>query len=420
MSYDNLLLFKDAANLAREKIDPANVANKKYIGLEHIESDSLSLSGYGYAEDVASSKAVFKKGDILFGKLRPYFRKVVIAPFDGVCSTDIWVVRANENVDQTFLYYWMASKEFVDNAARGSEGTKMPRAKWDYVGRSESPITNKNEQIAIGQVLKPIDDKIENNRRMNETLEEMARAIFQSWFIDFDPVRAKMEGRPTGLSDDISKLFPDSFGDDGLPMDWEITTIEGNGHIITGKTPSTKRTEYFGNDYPFIKIPNMNSVWVTETEISLSELGHQTQAKKLLPKGTVLVSCIASPGEVSIVSKPSHINQQINAVIPNKDCPTSWLYCALVNLKTEIIAMASGGSVAPNLNKGDFSKIKIVSCPSKIMASFDEIVGHLLDKILSNDKENKILAELRDTLLPKLISGELRVKDAEREVEDAL
>ena len=164
----------------------------------------------------------------------------------------------------------------------------------------------------------------------------------------------------------------------------------------------------------------MSSVWVTETEILLSEAGHQTQAKKLLPKGAVLVSCIASPGEVSIVSKPSHTNQQVNAVVPTEECPTSWLYCALVNLRTEIIGMASGGSVTPNLNKGDFSRIKVIRSSNLLMISFDKIVRPLFDKILSNDEENKTLAELRDTLLPQLMSGEISVKDTEQEVEAAV
>ena len=209
-------------------------------------------------------------------------------------------------------------------------------------------------------------------------------------------------------------LFPSSFGNDGLPVGWQLTNIEEIGAVITGKTPSTKRKEYFGNQYPFIKIPNMNSVWVTDTAISLSEAGHQTQSKKLLPKGSVVVSCIASPGAVAIVSEPSHTNQQINAIIPKKGYPTSWLFCTLINLRTEIIGMASGGSVAPNLNKGDFSCIRVTQPSKSLMSSFDEIAGKLFDKILVNQKENQTLAELRDTLLPQLISGKLRIPDAQK------
>jgi type I restriction enzyme, S subunit len=300
-------------------------------------------------------------------------------------------------------------------------GSAIPSTSRDDFYRLPLSLPSLTEQKAITSVLGALDDKIENNRRMNETLEDMARAIFKSWFVDFDPVHAKAAGKdPAHMGADTAALFPSSFGDDGLPLGWNLSAIEEHGDVITGKTPSTKRAEYFGDKYLFIKIPNMNSVWVTDTEISLSEAGHQAQYKKLLPTGSVVVSCIASPGAVAIVSKPSHTNQQINAVVPTKECSTGWLYCALVNLRTEIIGMASGGSVTPNLNKGDFSRIKIIDPSKPIMVSFDRITAHLFDKILSNDKENQLLAELRDTLLPKLMSGEIRVADAEREVEAAV
>lgn len=157
----------------------------------------------------------------------------------------------------------------------------------------------------------------------------------------------------------------------------------------------------------------MNSVWVTDTNTCLSESGHQTQSKKLLPKGAVIVSCIASPGLVAIVSEPSHTNQQINAVIPKNNYPTSWLFCVLINLRTNIIAMASGGSVNLNLNKNDFSHIKVRKPDNAVMKAFDQIAGKLFDKILTNEIENKTLTETRDTLLPKLLSDELRVNDVE-------
>ena len=329
-----------------------------------------------------------------------------------------WFRNYKPNIDAKFLLCWLTSsiaKRRFDEVTIGSTQKALTIIALKSVEIVLPPLA---EQKAIASVLGVLDDKIENNRRMSETLEEMARAIFKSWFVDFDPVHAKAAGNtPAHMDANTAALFSSSFGDDGLPVGWSLTAIEENGDVITGKTPSTKRAEYFGDKYPFIKIPNMNSVWVTETEISLSEAGHQVQAKKLLPKGSVVVSCIASPGAVAIVSKPSHTNQQINAVVPTKKCPASWLYCALVNLRAEIIGMASGGSVTPNLNKGDFSKIKIIDPSKLLMISFDRVTAHLFDKILSNDTENQILAELRDTLLPKLMSGEISVSDAEREVE---
>ena len=332
-------------------------------------------------------------------------------------DTSFYLVK-EDYYETVYTFYLLKSLELdgmnSDSAVPGLNRNNAHALKINVVETSE-------QRSNIGRLISKFDDKIENNQRINETLYEMARTIFKSWFVDFDPVHAKAAGKiPAHMDIETANQFPSSFSDNGLPVGWSFSTIEENGDVITGKTPSTKRSEYYGNEYPFVKIPNMTSVWVTETETALSEAGHLTQSKKLLQKGTVIVSCIASPGEVSIVSKPSHTNQQINAVVPNEDCPTSWLYCALANLRSEIIGMASGGSVTANLNKTDFSLIKIIHSSNAIMNSFDKKVCSLFDKILSNDEENQTLAVLRDTLLPKLMSGEIRVKDAERETHGAL
>lgn len=363
--------------------------------------------------------SLLPKGSVSVSCIGSDMGKAVIVGSDSVTNQQINSIIVSDEFDELFVYYNLSGrKNEIQFLASGAAQPIMNKTAFSNLPISVPSI---EVQKAIASVIGALDDKIENNRRMNETLEEMARAIFKSWFVDFDPVHAKAAGNtPAHMDAATAALFPSSFGDDGLPMGWSLKAIEEIGDVITGKTPSTKRTEYFGNEYPFIKIPNMNSVWVSETEILLSEAGHQTQVKKLLPKGAVLVSCIASVGAVSIARKPSHTNQQVNAVVPTKGCPTSWMYCALVNLRTEIIGMASGGTVTPNLNKGDFSRIKVISSSNLLIVSFDKIVGPLFDKILSNDEESKTLAELRDTLLPKLMSGEIRVKDAKREVETTI
>jgi type I restriction enzyme S subunit len=193
--------------------------------------------GFGSSDEVVSAKSRFRKGDILFGKLRPYFRKVIIAPFDGVCSTDIWVIRAKPGVDQKFLFYWMASSEFVEAATRASEGTKMPRAKWEFVERIEKLLPEEDEQRAIAEVLGSLDDKIALNRRMNQTLEALAQAIFKSWFIDFDPVRAKMEGRaPAGMDAEMAALFPDAMDGD-VPRGWGKGSLAEEFNLTMGQSP---------------------------------------------------------------------------------------------------------------------------------------------------------------------------------------
>ena len=169
----------DCATLVGDQVDPADCRDLPYIGLEHIGKGTSTLLGTGKAQDVQSTKAAFRAGDVLFGKLRPYFRKVVRPSFDGICSTDIWVVRPQAGVDAGFLSYLMASKAFVDFASQGSEGTRMPRAKWDYVVRYRFRLPPLAEQYDIGRILGALSDKIELNRRMAETLQETLRTLLQ-------------------------------------------------------------------------------------------------------------------------------------------------------------------------------------------------------------------------------------------------
>lgn len=167
----------DCASLVADKVDPADCGDLPYIGLEHIGKGTLTLLGTGRARDVQSTKSAFRTGDILFGKLRPYFRKVVRPSFNGICSTDIWVVRPRAGVDAGYLSYLMASKAFVDFASQGSEGTRMPRAKWDYVTRYPFHLPPLAEQSDIGRILSTLSDKIELNRQIAETLQETLRTL---------------------------------------------------------------------------------------------------------------------------------------------------------------------------------------------------------------------------------------------------
>jgi len=398
--------FGECAELVRNTCQPNEFRNMPYIGLEHIEEGTLRLSETGNTNDVISTKSRFESGDILFGKLRPYFRKVIRPGFSGLCSTDIMVVRAKQGIDQGFLFYWMASQEFVDTATRGSEGTKMPRAKWDFLQRIIKPIPPLTEQRTIAAILGALDDKIELNRQMNQTLEAMAQALFQSWFVDFEPFRDH------GMED--SSLGP-------IPRGWEVTQIENLGDVVCGKTPPTRDADNYEGHIPFITIPDMHDkVFVTQTGGYLTEKGAKTQPKKLLPRHAVCVSCIATPGLVALTSQPSHTNQQINSIICNDSINPFWCYLAMINLRHEIITGGAGGSATLNLNKNEFSKLQVIKPSQAVMWKFHQIVESFFSRILSNELENIKLADIRDSLLPKMLGGEIRVKDAEKFVERAV
>ncbi len=416
---DRYVNFGESATLIREAIQPRNAANMPYIGLEHIDEGTLRLNGFGLAADVTSTKFRFSEGDILFGKLRPYFRKVIRAPFDGVCSTDIWVVRAKLGFDQGFLYYWMASQEFVDFATQGSEGTKMPRAKWEHVSRFERPALSLNEQRAIALILGSLDDKIELNRRMNETLVAMARAIFKSWFVDFDPVRAKAEGRqPVGMDAETAALFPDSFIDSELgeiPKGWEVMPVGDAVKAVGGGTPSTKIPEYWLNGTIHWATPkdlsDLTSCILTDTSKKITSLGLSKVSSSLLPNGTVLLSSRAPVGYLAIANMPLAINQGFIAMVC--DGPLSNYY--MLNWAQEFmdeIKQRAGGTTFAEISKRNFRPIPILVPPEPTSKSFEQVVSPYYRKIVNNLNEVRTLEDIRDRLLPMLLSGRIRMSTA--------
>lgn len=247
----------------------------------------------------------------------------------------------------------------------------------------------------------------------------MARALFKAWFVDFEPVRAKMEGRwqrgqsLPGLPAHLYDIFPDRLVESELgeiPEGWEVTCVGDIGSVVCGKTPSTKVSEYYGDEIPFVTIPDMHgNIFAVDVRRRLSRLGANSQSKKMLPAGSICVSCIATLGLVTLTTEPSQTNQQINSVIPYQSSETYYWYWVLRNLGDSIKAAASGGSVLGNLSTGRFSGLRVNASNSALRSAYHKSIKSMFAQILVNEHESHTLAQLRDTLLPKLISGELRV-----------
>ena len=288
-----------------------------------------------------------------------------------------------------------------------------------YLRTLRIPLPPLPEQRAIVHVLGTLDDKIELNRRMNEILEQMARALFKSWFVDFDPVRAKMEGRwcpgqslpglPAHLYDLFpSRLVPSELGP--IPGGWEVKTLESFGEIITGKTPSTKRPEYYGEDVPFLRIPDMHGkLYALQTVVMLSAQGAESQFKKTLPPGSISISCIATPGLVMLNHRETQTNQQINSIIPRGQETSRYLFWVCRQLSADIQTGGLGGSVVRNMNKSTFSKLTAIHPGDATITAFDSVVSSIHAAILANEEQCCTLAAQRDALLPKLASGEVRL-----------
>ncbi|NPV81562.1 MAG: restriction endonuclease subunit S [Firmicutes bacterium] len=362
----------------------------------------------------------FRKGDILFGKLRPYFRKVIMAPFDGICSTDIWVVRPKPGIDARFLFYLMASQDFVDAANRGSEGTRMPRAKWEFVTRFMCRIPPHAEQQAIACILGALDDKIELNRRMNQVLEAMARAIFKSWFIDFDPVRAKAAGRqPAGLAPHIAELFPDSFEESQIgevPKGWCIYPLPA---LIDINPP---RHIPRGVIAPYLDMAGMPTqghapdFWIRrEVGSGMKFINGDTLLARITPcleNGKTAYVDFLKDGEVGWGST------EYIVLRPREPIPTVFAYLLARNSDFRAFTIqrmtgSSGRQRVPSTSLADY-QIIAPAVDSLVLKVFGRIVTPLFERMRSAMEQSRTLVALRDSLLPKLIFGELRTPDAER------
>jgi type I restriction enzyme S subunit len=310
-----------------------------------------------------------------------------------------------------FAYYLLKT---FDLASLNS-GSAQPSLNRNFVHPVPAAFPEPPEQAAIATVLGALDDKIELNRRMNETLEKTARAIFKDWFVDFGPTRAKMEGRAPYLVPDVWSLFPDHLDDDGKPAGWVASTIGEEVDVVGGSTPSTKDPRFWGGDTAWTTPKDLSSLStpvLLSTERQITDAGLSQIGSGLLPVGTVLLSSRAPIGYLAIAQIPTAINQGFIAMICQKRLLNVfvWLWTQ-ANMDT--VLQNANGSTFQEISKASFRPIPVTVASPATLRIFDETVRPLFDRIVSNEKETRSIAEMRDFLLPKLMSGEVSVREAE-------
>lgn len=310
-----------------------------------------------------------------------------------------------------FIVRSQPSQEFIRLRANTTV-----QATFNLKDLAELPIPCPPDPIRaeMSAVLSALDDKIELNRRMNETLEAMARAIFKDWFVDFGPTRAKTEGRAPYLAPDIWSLFPDRFDDEGRPEGWVTSTIGQEVEVLGGSTPSTKEPAFWSGDISWVTPKDLSMLRtpvLLSTERQITEAGLSQIGSGLLPAGTVLLSSRAPIGYLAIAQIPIAVNQGFIAMICNKRLLNIfvWLWTQ-ANMAT--IHQNANGSTFQEISKSNFRKIKLIVPHIKVLRAFDAMTRPLFDRIVANDKENFTLAIIRDFLLPKLMSGDVRLDDA--------
>ena len=335
---------------------------------------------------------------------------------EGWLNQHVFRVTPLDGIDTNFLYCLLRylNPNFVA-IARNKQTTGLGHVTKRDLERIEAGVPPFREQRAIAQVLGTLDDKIELNRRMNATLEAMARALFRSWFVDFDPVRAKMEGRDTGLPKEVADLFPDRLVESELgeiPDGWDVSQIGVEVDAVGGGTPSTKEPAYWNGGRHCWATPKdlskLSTPALLGTDRKITDAGVRKISSGLLPRGTVLLSSRAPIGYLAITEVPTAVNQGFIAMICRKRLPAlyvlSWCHENLEHIKD-----ISGGSTFAEISKKTFRPLPVV-VPSKwVLGVYDRASRSLHDRVVSNTRESVPLASLRDALLPRLVSGELRV-----------
>ena len=420
MKLSDLIDFNPKRPLEKGAITP-------FIEMADLPEGERDVSGIGNRVfNGGGSK--FKNGDTLFARITPCLENGKTAKVSGLPenavghgSTEFIVMAAKDpGVDEDFVYYVARHPEFRAYAKGRMEGTSgRQRVSWQAISDYEIPDFSSLERSGIGSVLSSMDNLISNNRRVNQALEAMARALFKAWFVDFEPVRAKMEGRwkrgesLPGLPAHLYDLFPDRLVESELgeiPEGWEMRSLDSIANYLNGlalqKFPPESETEFL----PVIKIAQLRAGNTNGAD----KASTQIKPEYVVVDGDVLFSWSGSL-EVEVWNGGrGALNQHLFKVTSN-EVPKWFYFFATRQHLSDFRAIAAGkATTMGHIQRKHLTDARIAVAPPESMKKFDAVIASQFDQLVSNAQQSRSLAQLRDTLLPKLISGELRVPDAER------
>ena len=366
----------------RIRIDEVNLDN--YVSTENMISER---GGVTKATKLPSGKtiSVFQKGDILISNIRPYFKKIWLADKSGGCSNDVLVVRANEKISNRFLYYVLSSDNFFDYAVGTSKGTKMPRGDKKAIMKYKVPIYSLVEQEKIAEILRAFDKKVILNKQINHHLEQMVQAIFKSWFVDFEP-----------------------FG--GVkPSDWETANLTDIAEYLNGLAMQKYRPVDDEESLPVLKIKELRQ----GTFDSSSDLcSANIKSQYIIQDGDVIFSWSGSLLVDFWTGGTGGLNQHLFKVSSQKY--DKWFYYSWTKYYLEefIAIAADKATTMGHITRRSLEKAKILIPNDHDYKSIGLLLAPIYRQIISNRIESRKLTEMRDTLLPKLLSGEISVSQA--------
>jgi type I restriction enzyme S subunit len=358
-------------------------------------------------------------GDVIFvNKGTPGRVCLVPDPIDFCIAQDMVSLRVNEHINNLYLLAAIRSPQVQNQIQQMQVGTMIPHFKKGDFEKLLIPMWDMPTQKAIGKIYFELSQKIDINERTSKTLEGIAQTIFKSWFIDFDPVTAKMAGeKPAGIDDAIAALFPDSMEESELgliPKGWKAGTIgEICDSVVNGSTPLRTNSAYWSSDdISWFKTGELSDNFLFESKESITQLALEKTSVKVLPRGSVLMAIYAAPtvGRLGILTKSASFNQACTGMVAKNKFGTPYLYLTLFNRRFWFNSLAIGAA------QQNISKVIVEGCPA-ITASQDvhnaflKITEPIFTQIETLGRQSNSLALIRDSLLPRLISGELQIPD---------
>jgi len=343
------------------------------------------------------AKRLVKKNDILISTVRPNLKHYYLVKNTSenlVVSTGFVVIRSTK-VNPLYLYYFLTTPNFIEYLVGVAEShtSAYPSFPPDIIKNAEIDLPDENTQKKIGGTLNDLDNKIENLQNQNKTLGEIAHSIFNSLFIDFN-------GQSEFEDSELGKI----------PKGWKIKKIDDVCYTYGGSTPSTKNSTYWEGDINWAvpsDLTKSNKQFLEETERKITQKGLESCSSKIHPKNSILMTSRATIGFFAITSSPCATNQGFIVTETKKDSDLYFLYSNFKNRVDEFINNANGTTFL-EISRGNFRKLSILSPPEKILDNFHLTVKPLYENIEKNEKNIQTLILIRDSLLPKLISGKIK------------
>lgn len=389
------------------------------VGERLLEDDYVFVSEEKAAE---FPRAVARPGDLIFTCWGTIGQVGLV---DGRARFDRYLISNKQmklspdpaKADSLFLYYLFKSPDLQAAISSVGIGSSVPGFNLGQLRGLRFPLPPPPEQKAISAILGALDDKIEQNRRTGRALEGLARATFKAWFVDFEPVKAKAAGQTSfpGMPHAAFAALPDGLTDSPIglvPHGWAVEALSQVCRIVGGGTPKRSEPTYWAGDIPWYSVkdaPPDGMPWVHFTDERISQLGLSESAATLVPVGCTIISARGTVGRLALVARPMVFNQSCYGLLPTDQASYRHLYLLLCDIVGEL-KQRSHGSVFDTITRQTFDAVDVVRPPQEILAEFENTAAPWFDLLLALSMESHKLSELRDYLLPRLLTGTIGVK----------